>query len=332
MDDIDHAREIISYPEILVNEGRVTVRKRGLKGHAVDDEGCLSKELGDTVYDKAFPLEVDYEISLNDGFAIRRKGDGQVGLLRRQRLVQSPGSRTTHHAVIPVTAKHNFCCRHGGGVTKNVKDVYMGLMDTQREDLRLTFQDANWECTMEDEITLRQTEADKVTWEYGLDIAFGKKIKTAVEGVTNIDYSFDLVRPDFIIKKDMRVGIAIYQTRPPTKESVSRNPRRPIDISPQKLETIYGKAGEINIYTGIVTFADPKQPHIEYDINSFTGCSGAVVFLLDEGQPEEVKERDYGKAVAIHGGGHPVLANRNVAFKLSEEMVLAFEAQDLSMG
>jgi hypothetical protein len=332
MDEIDHTREILSYPEILVHRDRVIVGKRGLKSHAVDDESHLSEELGDIVHDKAFPLQVEFEISLKDDIFIRRKEDCQVGLLRRQRLPQFPGSRTTHHAFIPVTAKHNLCRRYDSGVTKNVKEVYMGLMDTQHEDLRLTFREANWEVTEADEITLRETETNKVTWKYGLDIVFGKKVNLSVEGVTNIDYSFELVRPGFVCEKGMRIGIAAYQAKPPTKESVSRNPKRPIDISQDKLAMIFGKPERVNIYTGTITFADPTQPHIEYDINSFTGCSGAIVFLLDKGQPEGVKEIDHGKAFAIHAGGHPILANRNIAFKLSEEMLLAAEAQNLSMG
>jgi hypothetical protein len=44
---------------------------------------------------------------------------------------------------------------------------------------------------------------------------------------------------------------------------------------------------------------------IEDDVNSFTGCSGAVVFLLDEGQPDSVDPSEYGKTIAIHSGAHP---------------------------
>lgn len=67
-------------------------------------------------------------------------------------------------------------------------------------------------------------------------------------------------------------------------------------------------------------------------MNSFTSCSGAIVFLLDEGQPEGVMAKDHGKAIAIHAGGHPTLSNRNVAFKLTEDMVLAAEAQQMSLA
>jgi hypothetical protein len=38
-------------------------------------------------------------------------------------------------------------------------------------------------------------------------------------------------------------------------------------------------------------------------MDSFTGCAGAVVFLLDENQPKSVKKLDRGRAIAIHAGG-----------------------------
>lgn len=187
-----------------------------MKKHSVDDESHITKDLGDIVHDKAFPLEVEFEMSVAKGIFKKRTEDGQVGLLRRGRLQRSPGPRTTHHAVIPVTSKHNLCCRccDDNGVTKNVAGVYMGLMDTYHESLKLSFQDANWTCKTLDEITLRETTASKVTWEYGLDISFGTKINSSIEGVTNVDYSFEVVRPDFVCTKEMRVGIAVYSTKP----------------------------------------------------------------------------------------------------------------------
>ena len=55
-------------------------------------------------------------------------------------------------------------------------------------------------------------------------------------------------------------------------------------------------------------------------MNSFTGCSGAIVFLLDRNQPESVQQCDYGKAVAVHGGCHPFIITHNLGFILPEEL------------
>jgi hypothetical protein len=90
-------------------------------------------------------------------------------------------------------------------------------------------------------------------------------------------------------------------------------------VSEQQLETFFGPPNGVNIYTGEITFVG--ETHIEYDINSFKGCSGAVVFLLDKNQPTSVRPLDYGTAVAVHAGAHPTMVNRNVAFKLSEALL-----------
>ncbi len=71
----------------------------------------------------------------------------------------------------------------------------------------------------------------------------------------------------------------------------------------------------MNILTGKVTAVDENM--IVYDMNSFGGCSGAIIFLLDKDQRESVRPEDVGKAIAIHSGPHwDETLNRNVAFKL----------------
>lgn len=37
--------------------------------------------------------------------------------------------------------------------------------------------------------------------------------------------------------------------------------------------------------------------------NTFEGCPGAVIFLLDQGQPSDMLDVCYGCAVAVHCGG-----------------------------
>jgi len=83
-------------------------------------------------------------------------------------------------------------------------------------------------------------------------------------------------------------------------------------MSEQKIEEIYGTPNSVNIYTGMITYVG--KDHIEYTCNAFTGCSGAVVFLLDQDQPPSVQRSDYGKAVAVHSGSHPFLPARNFGF------------------
>jgi len=72
---------------------------------------------------------------------------------------------------------------------------------------------------------------------------------------------------------------------------------------------IYGEPNWVNIYTETITYVGTD--YIKYTLNSCTGCSGAVVFLLDQNQPASVQQSDLGRAVAIHSGSHPVLQDRN---------------------
>jgi len=80
------------------------------------------------------------------------------------------------------------------------------------------------------------------------------------------------------------------------------------------LAEIYGLPNEVNLYTGKI--AHVGEQHIEYDVNTFTGCSGAIVFLLDKDQPSSVQSCDHGKAIAVHAGSHPFLPNRNFGFQI----------------
>jgi V8-like Glu-specific endopeptidase len=56
--------------------------------------------------------------------------------------------------------------------------------------------------------------------------------------------------------------------------------------------------------------------HLEYNINTFAGCSGATVFLLDKKQLSLVQPNDYGKAIAVHAGYKRALRS-NIGLKIA---------------
>ena len=76
-------------------------------------------------------------------------------------------------------------------------------------------------------------------------------------------------------------------------------------LEQSELDQIYGEPGGISLYSGVITFVGAD--HIEYNINTFKGCSGAIVFLLDGDHR--------GKAIAIHTGYEPLL-DTNVGLKI----------------
>lgn len=90
-----------------------------------------------------------------------------------------------------------------------------------------------------------------------------------------------------------------------------------VAIDEEKLAKLYGKPNVPNIYTGTIKAVGEGSNHIEYDLNTFTGCAGAIVFLLDKHQPESVDPSDFGKAIAVHAGAHPAAVDRNIGFLLS---------------
>ena len=63
--------------------------------------------------------------------------------------------------------------------------------------------------------------------------------------------------------------------------------------------------------TGKITYVG--KDYIEYDINTFNGCSGAAVALLD-GAPEH--QKNFGKCLAVHAGYKPALGS-NLGFMVS---------------
>jgi hypothetical protein len=78
------------------------------------------------------------------------------------------------------------------------------------------------------------------------------------------------------------------------------------------LEKVYGKKCQACIYTGEVTELSHNGETFCHSINTFEGCSGAVVFLLDKNLVVEVEEEFHGRD---HGGG--LDQTNNLAFMLN---------------
>jgi hypothetical protein len=123
-----------------------------------------------------------------------------------------------------------------------------------------------------------------------------------------------LVREGFTLERGQKIGIVVSMPPHDTLHSALRKlyPR----LETTMLDNIFGICGDraTNVYTREIT--DVGDSHIEYDTNSFEGCSGAIVFLLDKQQPEPVQETDYAYAIAVHAGAHPYY-DRNLSFLLS---------------
>ena len=304
--------------ECLVNAGRVSARH----GVAfVDDKGSISELLAASTVSKAFRLEVGYA---KPGSILLRPGEGQVGLIRGSQLLSSPGG-SPQFSIFPVTAKHNlrsFINDPAYGLEARSADL---LLPMEQGRAIITFSDLDWSY---ESVSSVSSIREGFSWRFGVDITVGKRIESYTDGITSGHASFKLVRDDFLFEKGQRIGIAVFMRSKPTLITARHSTEHPlVNVSDDDLRRIFGSPGNVNIYTGKITLVGDH--HIEYDINSYTGCSGAVVFLLDVNQPRSVREDDYGKAIAIHAGAHPTLVNRNLGFKLREEQLRQSQQQYL---
>lgn len=313
---------------------RLRMQRVGLVGLGhVDNNDAITEDVANQVRPKAIPLDLYYPMDDGVDFSFYTLGYGQCALIRKGAISRSPGETSFHCTVVPVTAKHNL-----RRVVKNKDEVYIpkrAEMEVEVGKADFVSEDLGWEPSPEDELDIRAGEEEDsrpAICLWGLDISIGREISFAKNPLTDPAYAFDLVGPQFKPMKDQKVAIVVNFRRKakPTTESIKGAGPPVIDdddlLANVKIEEIYGKPDSVNIYTGKITYVG-KQ-HIEYTCNTFTGCSGALVFLLDEDQPNSVQRCDYGKAIAVHSGSHPFLPNRNFGFLVrSHPFFESFESE-----
>ncbi|KAL3903806.1 MAG: hypothetical protein SGILL_010307 [Bacillariaceae sp.] len=307
--------------ECLVDKNKAVV-PWGM-GH-VDNPNAISKLLVREVQEKCMPLEVSL-VPQNGGIS-GKTGHAQGGFLRHEPISTSPGGTETNYSVFGITAKHNLRT-----VTDPFQQVYVpttAQFKLPRRFAKLVSKDLGWKPTKADIIDLRAgAEALPAVLEYGVDISVGELIKSPSEFVTEKKKSFARVRKGFRPARGQKVGIAVWfpEESKPNQTTVAGAFESKIDISDDLLRAIFGEHGRVNIYTGVIKYVGGN--FIEYDINSFTGCSGAIVFLLDCDQPDSVDPHDYGKAIAIHCGAHPTVGDRNVGFLINSHPLLGLDEE-----
>jgi hypothetical protein len=195
-----------------------------------------------------------------------------------------------------VTAKHNLRSHIKEAQGVEARDTPLCLKSDQGKAV-LTFNDLNWQLDSDTSSSIRLRE--DVTWAFGVDISVGKQIDSHTDGVTSQASSFEVVRPNFSFEKGQRIGVGIYMSRKPTLITARHSVDHPlVGVTEDDLLSVFGGVpGRVYIYTGRITFVG--ENHIEHDINTFTGCAGAIVFLLDKDQPASVNRVDHGNAIAV---------------------------------
>jgi hypothetical protein len=268
--------------ERLVNPDR---RISHLGTANVDNTKALSESLAVQVTRKAFKLKIMASKGVDSDELVPY--EGQVGIIRL--------GPVGNFSFRPVTAKHNVTTQMNSmGELEQFDSATLFIPDGRVPNriIRTTF-----------------PVGGQIVDHSEIDIAWGNAVRC--DHLRHPNSCFELARSDFVYEEGQHVGMAIYSDNEVTPEASQAPP----GYTKETLVKIYGRAHQVNILTGKVTAVDENM--IVYDMNSFGGCSGAIIFLLDKDQRESVRPEDVGKAIAIHSGPHwDETLNRNVAFKL----------------
>jgi hypothetical protein len=278
-------------PERLVDDTRTSVRGNGVW---LDNTAAVNEELMAVIPNKIFKMRTLFELDTDFNF------EGQVGFICLKKNEQNEPV-----SCVAVSALHNIAEVKDKPAAKFVRSTALAPDCS----FGLPFPEAGMRFVDMTPYELSPCQELSIPWKHGIDIAWSSKVVTTV-GI--VEHSFERVHPGFEYKVGQKVGIGIYSDTGATGTTVG-DP----NVTKEELARIYGPPKKRHIYTGKITMVGAH--HIEYDINSFEGCSGAVVFLLGvETQPSDsgVTRDDAGKAIAVHAGAHPRKI-KNIGFKLT---------------
>lgn len=156
--------------------------------------------------------------------------------------------------------------------------------------------------------SLLEDEQEVIQWQYGVDILTHAPSKINPFVLDDLS-CFSLASSNFEFEKGQKVGIVTWNDQGATLETV-KSPSQV--MSPGLISAQYGSRNDVNLYTGEIAFG---EHHIEHNVNTYSGCSGSLIFLLDQDQPDSVDHDDFGKVIAIHIGSKHELEG-NVGLKL----------------
>ena len=143
---------------------------------------------------------------------------------------------------------------------------------------------------------------------------------------------FEVVWDDFLYKKGLKIGVVVYYPGAQEEEKEEDFSEevgglsgvvnllsskiggvlfKAVDWLKLKIFHVFRQKADVMIYTGVITRdAKAGEDHVEYNVNTFKGCSGGIVIVMDRKHP------DFGKAIAIHAGYSKSLKT-NLGFKLA---------------
>lgn len=256
---------------------------------------------------------------------------GQAGILR------NPANGVLKFA----TCKHNLGTEENehGELEVCLAPHECVLADGFTADIRLP--STGWSKTLNSATELR----DGITWSNGFDISLGPIVneQTAEENWPNdpvragflnrlltTELSLDVVDDNFSYDEDLKIGIIVNNPGVDEKAFSEVGGLDGIEVEntcatiargvkETKIAAVCEEKDVVMIYTGQITLNGSQ--HIEYNINTYKGCSGAIVIVMDRDHP------DFGKALAVHAGYKTELRT-NLGFKLAGAFDRPFSAEE----
>ena len=294
--------------------GTVTIlnlsRVGGYKGPAfVSEPDSISEGLVKIIASKACQATITVKDALIGGEDVAYGSGGWLLSLAKQDeagdTVPQPAAKkakTDTHVITPITAKHNLESEDD----ERFVSATMTFVTNERNPALVCFPDGG--CVLSTAIQVRPATEDECSVEWSDDdVAYGTTCMDAGQFLSKKPILFEKVSSDFQLRIGQKVAIAVYRTFDISHEDA-------LAPSNTEMEKIYGRKGGVSIYTGTVRRLSENGKTFEHDINTFRGCSGAIIFLLDV-QSDDTDQDYYGMAVGVHVGGIPSF-DRNLVSKV----------------
>ena len=258
-----------------------------------DDPAIVTERLGIRLQKSAMYLAT-YCRNLVTGTIVGYEGQGSI--------LRSPDGRHLKFS----TAKHNL---ESGPNEYGEFEVCKWHVPVLPEHIKgggghqapITFPETGWTKTNNTLIHLRDGAASAS----GLDISFGPSAD-ARSILHDSDFTpLDVVKNSFVYRVGMKVAVLVYKFGGSIEINV------PGFDDQTKIPFYVGRPKDTLVLTGTITHVG--KLHIEYDVNTFPGCSGSAVILLEEGHP------DFLKAIAVVAGHmtYRTGMKTNIGFKLT---------------
>jgi hypothetical protein len=122
---------------------------------------------------------------------------------------------------------------------------------------------------------------DQIIWKIA-DITKGEKIGSVHE-LTKATYSFNKAQ-NYTIAQGHKIGIVVHRFWDICREDALFNGSENDWL--EKRKERFGEKGKPCVYTGQIIRVSDDGKTFEHNINTFKGCAGAIVFLLDRNQPD----------------------------------------------